>query len=280
MDEGTKAKCYIEIHATLATYYRFFIARLFGQYSKIIYLDADIIINRDIAELYSIDIGDNWIGAAIDVREGIAVRKELTVSNRNWCTYVTRELGLSDPYAYFQAGVLLINVKEFIENRLEEKCFKVLEKIQKPILSDQDILNAVCQGHVQYFPVVWNVEWQIPFEFETYAEDLPGNLYKEYQEALETPAILHYASSRKPWTESKLPNAEHWWCYARNAGLEGMLKNLEIQALAKKYLPKHLEERVVHYRCMAGIAFGKTKKKYQEKYRSAQAALERITEKL
>ena len=278
LDERTKAKCYIEIHTTLATYYRFFIARLLGQYPKIIYLDSDIIINRDIAELYSIDIGDNWIGAAIDVRESIAIRKELTVSNRNWRTYVIQDLGLIDPYTYFQAGVLIINVKAFIENQLEKKCFEALEKIQKPILSDQDILNAVCQGHIHYLPITWNVEWQIPFEFETYAEDLQGNFYEEYRKALEAPSILHYASSRKPWTESKLPGAEYWWRDARNTEMEDLLKNYEILTLAKKYLPKYLEERTIHYRRMAGMTFGATKKKYQEKYRSAQVALERISE--
>ena len=45
------------------TYYRLFIANLFPQYEKVLYLDCDIIILGDISELYNTDINGNFVGA-------------------------------------------------------------------------------------------------------------------------------------------------------------------------------------------------------------------------
>ena len=46
-------------HFSLASYYRLFIASLFPEYDKVIYLDCDLVILGDISELYEINIGEN-----------------------------------------------------------------------------------------------------------------------------------------------------------------------------------------------------------------------------
>ena len=58
-------------HFTVATFYRLFLSQLFPCYEKLIYIDVDTVVCGDIAELYSIDIGDNLFCAAID--DGIAL---------------------------------------------------------------------------------------------------------------------------------------------------------------------------------------------------------------
>ena len=44
-----------------------FIPSIFPEYDKVIYLDSDIVVNCDIAELYNKDMGDNIIGAVKDM---------------------------------------------------------------------------------------------------------------------------------------------------------------------------------------------------------------------
>ena len=51
---------------TLTIYFRLFIPELYPQYDKALYLDGDIVILSDIADLYNIDIGDNLVGGATD----------------------------------------------------------------------------------------------------------------------------------------------------------------------------------------------------------------------
>ena len=95
--------------------------------------------------------------------------------------------------------------------------FKSLSEIKKPILSDQDILNCVCYGHVYFLATRWNIEWQIRLEFNDWKNRLYSEYCNAYELALQDPAIIHFASPRKPWVaeyrNEKL--AWYWWKYAR-----------------------------------------------------------------
>ena len=51
-------------HFSVVTYYRLFIASLFPQYDKVIYLDCDLVVLGDISKLYHTELGDNILGAA------------------------------------------------------------------------------------------------------------------------------------------------------------------------------------------------------------------------
>ena len=51
---------------TLTIFFRLFIADMFPEYDKGIYLDSDIVVPGDISELYNIDLGNNIIGASRD----------------------------------------------------------------------------------------------------------------------------------------------------------------------------------------------------------------------
>lgn len=64
--EKIKGKLYTRDYFSMTTYFRLFISNLYPQYNKAIYLDSDIVLLSDIAELYNIDIGDNLLGAVPD----------------------------------------------------------------------------------------------------------------------------------------------------------------------------------------------------------------------
>ena len=50
--EKIRKKLSLRDYYSYTTYYRMFIADMFPQYDKVIYLDADIIVLKDVAELY------------------------------------------------------------------------------------------------------------------------------------------------------------------------------------------------------------------------------------
>ena len=218
--DSYKKEFYIEIHVTLSTYYRFFIEDIFKNFEKVIYLDCDIIINDDIAKLCDIPLNGHVIGAAHDVREVMAGKLNLTVSRRkiNWKDYLTNTLKLKNWKDYFQAGVLVFDVQKAKQIGLKKQLINKLIEIKTPILSDQDILNAVCQGDVEFLPIAWNVEWQIPLEFPEYEKLLPGKFEREYVIAYKNPKIMHYASPQKPWrTDVRTMSAFLWWKYAQES---------------------------------------------------------------
>lgn len=214
VDQIDLSQLYIEIHVTISTYFRFILPEIFTEYSKVLYLDCDLIIRDDVAEIFNCDLSQFSLAAVPDVRECLYAQLNLRASNKNWKNYVEKELGLGDYRKYFQAGVLLFNLERMRKNNATKRLFSRLSEIKTPILSDQDILNSVFCDDVCYLPIDWNVEWQIPFEFNGWSGLLSPE-HKEYVTALANPKIIHYASPVKPWNEIERKNAHYWWQAAR-----------------------------------------------------------------
>ena len=205
-----QANFYIEIHVTEATYYRFYIQKIFCNFTKILYLDSDLIILEDIGHLFA-EQSNKPLSVCLDVRENMAYALELKVStNVNWKTYLNQKLNLKEG-EYFQAGVILFNLDSLRETDLYAECKLALDVIKKPILSDQDVLNKVFKGKVSFIDPAWNVEWQIPLEFGNLERSIPVRYYKIYKDIYESPKIVHYASSLKPWFLPDAPLSYLWW---------------------------------------------------------------------
>ena len=58
---------FVDQHLSIETYYRLIIPEIMPDYHKILYLDCDMVAERDVAELYDIDLESYAIGAAKDI---------------------------------------------------------------------------------------------------------------------------------------------------------------------------------------------------------------------
>ena len=130
-----------ESQFSIATFYRFFIPYLLLSQGieKVIYLDSDIIVNLDIAEFYQIELGDKPFAAVPNLFQ---MKDEKSSYDRtNKAVPICKE-GVIKPEDYFNAGVLLMNLK-FLRNEKANILAGVKfisENPQFPYL-DQDILN-------------------------------------------------------------------------------------------------------------------------------------------
>lgn len=196
---------------------KYLIGDIFDKYEKLIYLSCDVIIRNDIADLYNVDLGDNWLAAVHSMRESILIKQRTAETSQNRYDYITQILGLNDPYQYFQGSVLVYNVKAIIDNRLDAAFITALEKLSTHAVSEQDILNVVYYKHVLFLPYKWNIECQMPCEFQNIKQKLIKKNYDQYAEALINPAILNFASYLKPWNNVTIPFAAFWWQTARQS---------------------------------------------------------------
>lgn len=116
---------------------------------KIIYLDSDIIVNLDIAELWHIEPGDKVLGVIPELFN------YKTIEAVSW--HPTIADGLIKAEDYFNSGVLLINLNAF---RNEEKNLwesaKFIGKNPKYMFLDQDILNHCFSTRTLKLPVKFN----------------------------------------------------------------------------------------------------------------------------
>ncbi|MBO5778421.1 MAG: glycosyltransferase family 8 protein [Clostridia bacterium] len=173
-------------HFSVVTYYRLFIASLFPEYDKIIYLDCDLVVLGDISKLYQIDLGDNILGAGPE---------QYVQHTAEFRQYAQIALGV-DPDQYINAGVLVINLAEYRKKRIEEKFIEMITQHDFDLLDpDQAYLNYLCQNKILILPNGWNKEPTL----------LPCEGEKN---------IVHYALYKKPWQYDDVIDGEFFWHYA------------------------------------------------------------------
>lgn len=170
-------------------YYRMFIPSMFPEYEKAIYIDSDVIIQTDIANLYNIEMGDNLLAA---------VRDEVVNGDASFIKYSKVALGI-DATRYFNSGMLLMNLREMRKSNIENKFVYLLLKYNlDTIAPDQDYLNILCKDRVIYLDETWD---KMPDFGKRY---LPEELH-----------IIHYNMYRKPWHYADVPYSECFWKYAK-----------------------------------------------------------------
>ena len=87
-------------HISVETYFRFLAQDILSAYDKVVYLDSDLVVNGNVAELYDVRMGNNLIAATLD----IDYLANLNICGGDRMKYSLDVLNLKNPYAYFQAG--------------------------------------------------------------------------------------------------------------------------------------------------------------------------------
>lgn len=216
-------------HISVETYYRFLIQKVLPDYEKVLYLDSDLIIEGDVSQLFETDLGDNLIGAVRDVD----YLGNLNMNDGERIEYTEKVLEMKNPYDYFQAGVLIMNLREM---RKLYPFTKWLEYAAEPkyIYDDQDILNAHCQGRVTYIDNAWNVMNDCGGRIKKVFTFAPAQVYKDFLAAYANPKIVHYAGFEKPWKPGDCDKSTLYWSYAKKTPFYEQLINIYLgNAVAK-----------------------------------------------
>ena len=204
---------------TLTIYFRLFIPAMYPQYDKAIYIDSDVVIADDLAKLFDIDIGDNFIGACNDL--SIADVPPLVA-------YTENAVGVK-AHEYINSGVLLMNLKKLREEKFEEHFLELLNTYHfDSIAPDQDYINAICNGKIFYLDKRFDA--------------MPNNARPE----CENPVIIHYNLFEKPWCYDNIQYESVFWKYAEDSGfIDEIRKYKENYTDDKKQADKECLELLV-----------------------------------
>lgn len=176
----------VSLHYSKAVYFRLLITEILPEtIDKALFLDADIVVAGSLHELDDYEFSDNQNLLAVD---DVEVR-----------THVPRLNAMGFPLKrYFNAGVLLINVKAWRQNKYSEKFIELANKYMDRLeWWDQDILNM-------FFYDNWQ-EMHPKFNALHLRKKLPV-----------TPAIIHYAGTSKPWLYvHQHPYKSLYWHYIK-----------------------------------------------------------------
>ncbi len=208
------------------TYYRFFIAPMFTEYDKAIYIDSDTIVQGDISKLYLTDIGDSYVGAA---------HEQAMVQVDEYGTYVETVIGISRNN-YFNAGLMLINCKKFREVNVLNKFTDYLQIYNFAVTQDEDYLNLICKDHVFWLDQRWNTE-----------------IFGEIPYPIEEAYILHYIMTSKPWHYSDCRHGDVFWKYAKMTEVYE-----DIKAVLDSYTDEQKERDRVSQDALLALAVSET----------------------
>ena len=172
-----------EARMTRATLLKLLLAEtLAGRYDKILYLDADLTIHEALAPIFSLDTKGHPLAA---VPSG-ANRTGFRYRRRNLDAAHFRALGMTAPYRFVNAGVMLIDVGQWNQDDLTARSLDFIRR--NPTLCrlpDEDALNGLLDGRVAELSPVWNMQ-------------APIWAHREVRDLVQ-PAIIHYVGPNKPW---------------------------------------------------------------------------------
>ena len=189
-------------HFSVDVYTRLFLHKIFPDLDKILFLDADIIITADIANLFNEDINGYSIGAcrnyegydAIDWVKKLKISRPLFKSYVNVYNYFTNFLKLSDAdiESYFNAGVMLIDLKR--ASKLLELVPKMMDTAY--LYNDQDILNSLFKTEKLILDSKYNTA---------------ANFVSVYlAENKRLPDIIHFTYTKPTKTMKRVSDNEYW----------------------------------------------------------------------
>ena len=173
---------------TLTIYYRIFVAQMFPQFEKGIYLDSDTVVTGDISELFNVNLGKKYILGAVN---DFSIKK-----NKPFMDYIEGVVGIPRDQ-YFNSGVLLLNMAEMRRLRFDEHFLYLLVRYDfDTVAPDQDYLNAMTFGRVKLLPSKWDA--------------MPA----KGVEPMKAPAIVHYNLYFKPWHYDGIDYEVYFWRFA------------------------------------------------------------------
>jgi lipopolysaccharide biosynthesis glycosyltransferase len=161
---------------SVAAYARLLIPDLFpSSTQRVLYLDADCIVVKDLTALWCFDMGNAAIAA---VHDAIGARLE-------------REIGIEvDDQSYINSGVMLMNLAVWRRDKLAATAIAFVVR-RNPRMFDQAGINVACAGKIALLGEEWNFQLHKPRHPKQWLE----------------PNIIHYSSERKPWLHSDVPLA-------------------------------------------------------------------------
>lgn len=171
------------LHITSAAYLKFDLPDLIPGQNKILYLDSDTIIQKDLHELFETNINDYYLGAVKDI--GL-------IDNIHNITN------------YFNSGVMLLNLKLMRENNTATSLLNIAKSADNLTYMDQDCLNILFDKKVKILPGTYNCLYNMflknkeKFTLE-YVNKSFGTNYSSLDNIKKNSCIIHLVSYDKPW---------------------------------------------------------------------------------
>ncbi len=164
-------------------------------FDRLLYLDADTIVDGELLELMECNLHGKVIGMVRDSFGGCYKLK----------------IGLNKNDSYFNSGVVLYDYKAWKGKDFSQKIVNhILAGNTHYASPDQDLLNVVCRGEIHPLPLKYNMQpVHLAYSVETYLKCYRDQSYyskKEIEESVKQPVIYHFFRflGEFPWNKNNI----------------------------------------------------------------------------
>jgi len=174
---------------SMAAYYRLLLSSVISKdVDKVLYLDCDMIVLRDVSEIFSLELEDYALAACLDqfpYDQQHRVQLHMEVGEKTFCS-----------------GIMLVNLKYWRTHKVESGLLEYAKRHREKVyLHDQDVLNYYFKKKWFLLPPKWNHIACAPYPVKCC-----DYKFFDYYEYRYTPMIIHYADlGIKPWLNVACP---------------------------------------------------------------------------
>lgn len=160
-------------YLSAAAYYRLVLPYVLDEsVERVLYLDCDIMVRKNLEEYYDCSMKDSYVAGSHDIEEEQHSKR------------------LNLPF-YINSGVLLMNTKEIKQNFSLEKMLSETNRLMNQdeiTCGDQDIINVLFHEKVFFLPDSFNFQRCIHKKYVL-----------QHKEEVNKAAVVHFITSDKPW---------------------------------------------------------------------------------
>lgn len=193
-------------HVTATSLLKFELANIYHDINIMLYLDSDLIIKKNIAPIFDIDLTGKYLAATFELWNYL-VKHYQYHSDDDTCDF------------YFNSGVMLLNLEEFRINNLPAGLWETkLNSFNAEInhntknLMDQDALNDICSSNCVALPIIYNCDTKYTVEVNlSLLNRVFDTNYHSHKELYEDVIVLHYiGKTEKPWKYEDVCRQKDW----------------------------------------------------------------------
>lgn len=205
---------------TNAAYLRLLIPEIMPEFDRAIYLDSDLVVEKNLHALWEKEIGD---------RPAVAVQDYMVpyVSSVPKSHQTDQMLKLPANTPYYNTGVMVINLKRWREENIGRKALEYIHKFQQFQFADQDALNAIIAGAWGPLDPKWNVMLSVITRYGRRLGLSRAEMHHAQRNLLKNPFILHFTGPTKPWHfVYRGPARSRFFYYLKKSGWFGPIEDM------------------------------------------------------
>lgn len=185
-------------HVSQAALIKFDLCKLIPEYEKILYIDGDVIIQKDLSDFYNIELDNNYMAGPTNTID------------------IVRNKG------HMLSGAYLQNSELMRQDNISQKLLDYRLSLGSRKAMDGTAFNEVLQPRIKAIPIKFDLPVRkLMYERKYYKisdiNKFYGTNYNNYREMIEDAVVLHYDGGTKPWLYSGLKCGNVWDYYYKKS---------------------------------------------------------------